>query len=329
MYEALRSIFSRSPYRLRKFESAALRRLLDERHATGDYDLVHYDQFGVAPYWRADSRSTYACQNVESEAYRLAVMTGRTRAARWWARLEAVKLRRSERRLLPRFDEVLILAPDDDRLLRDLGVVRTRLIPMPAPPVREPRRDPPADRTILSLGTMSWFGVEDGLLWFRTEVYPRIRAVIPDVKWVLVGPNAGPAINQLDGVDGIRVRGYVDDLAPVFDKVRVAIVPLHIGGGIRMKLLDLMAAGVPTVSTPLGARGLAFPDGHGCFRREDAASFAHAVVQLLTDDECWRSTAELGRRYVREHHRPEFLEQSIRAAFQAVTGRDETDRGHA
>jgi glycosyltransferase involved in cell wall biosynthesis len=165
---------------------------------------------------------------------------------------------------------------------------------------------------------MSWFGVEDGLLWFRHEVYPRIREAIPDAQWTLVGPNAGPAIRSLDGLDGISLLGYVKDLAPILDEARVAIIPLHAGGGIRMKLLDLMAAGVPTVSTSVGARGLTFADGEGCFRRDGPAAFADAVVELLGDSGRWRSTTEGGRDYLASHHTEELLRASIRAGFEDV-----------
>jgi glycosyltransferase involved in cell wall biosynthesis len=85
-----------------------------------------------------------------------------------------------------------------------------------------------------------------------------------------------------------------------------------------MKLLDLMAAGVPTVSTSVGARGLTFADGEGCYRRDDPAAFADAVVELLRDPEHWRSTAKGGRDYLASHHTQELLRASIRAGFEDV-----------
>jgi glycosyltransferase involved in cell wall biosynthesis len=152
------------------------------------------------------------------------------------------------------------------------------------------------------MGTMSWFGVEDGLLWFRDHVWPRVRLVVPTAEWHLVGPNAGPSIRRLDGTEGIRVRGYVDDIGPVLDSARVAVVPLHIAGGIRMKLLELLAVGVPCVSTSVGARGLSFADGDGCYRRDDPAAFTEAVVRLLRDDAAWLQTVERGQAYLRDQH---------------------------
>jgi glycosyltransferase involved in cell wall biosynthesis len=320
--EAARSLVSRWPYRIRKFRSPTFRRALDRLRAEHSYDLVHFDQFGVTPYWAAGVPSTYGCQNVESDLYENAVTNARSPLARLWARQEAWKLRFAEQRLIRRFDEVFVLAPEDAILLEAIGVERTRLLPMPAPSISPARTVPPARPTILSLGTMSWFGVEDGLLWFRHEVYPRILDAVPGVRWLLVGANAGPAIRRLHGVDAISLLGYVEDLAPILAEARVAIVPLHVAGGVRMKLLDLMAAGVPAVATSIGARGLSFGDGEGCFRRDEPATFADVVITLLQDDGCWSEAASRGRAYLGVHHTSELLEQAIRAGVADVLVRD-------
>ena len=316
------SLFSRDPYRLVKFRSGELARALAELRSQSDYDIVHFDQFGVAPYWMAGRATSHACHNVESDIYRRAASSGNL-ALRAWSWLEGRKLRRAEKRLLPRFGVVLALTQEDAELLRSLGARSVRVVPMPAPPLR-PARRPPRQPLILSLGTMSWFGVEEGLLWFRREVYPIVRDRLPDVRWELVGPNAGPAIRRLDGSDGISVRGYVDDLEPILDSARVAIVPLRIAGGIRMKLLDLMAGGIPSVSTSLGARGLGFADGEGVFRRDDPVEFAQALTALLTDDRLWLDTASRGRQFLTENHGEARFVHAVESALAlAIEGNEE------
>ncbi len=104
-------LFSRWPYRLRKFRSRAYREALTQLRAGTTYDLVHFDQFGVTQYWEPGAPSTYGCPNVESDVYRLAGKTGRTPVVRVWARQEGLKLRFAERRLLGVFDEIFVLAP--------------------------------------------------------------------------------------------------------------------------------------------------------------------------------------------------------------------------
>lgn len=308
---AARSLLSPEPYRLRKFSSRRLRAVLRDLYASSTYEVVHFEQFGVAPYLGSRHVSTITTHNVETEIYRLGARSARSRVRRLWARVEGAKLQRAEPRLLRRFDQVFVLALDDADLLRGMGVERVDIVPMPAPPAASPRTVPPPGPVIMSIGSMSWFGVEDGLLWFHERVLPLVRNHVPDARWELVGPNAGQPILALDGQPGVTLRGYVDDIQAEVRRARVGVIPLQIGGGIRMKLLDLMAWGLPCVSTSLGARGLGFTDGAGCFRCDEPAAFAAAVVTLLRDDEAWRLCAQAGRDFVVTEHTPERLRDAV------------------
>ncbi len=120
------------------------------------------------------------------------------------------------------------------------------------------------------------------------------RARVPDVRWQIVGSNAGPAIQRLGLEQGITVRGYVEDIRDEVYASRVCLVPLHVAGGIRIKLLELMADARPSVATTVGAQGIDFVDGEGAFRRDDPVEFADATVRLLTDDDLWRTTGQAG-----------------------------------
>jgi glycosyltransferase involved in cell wall biosynthesis len=311
----LRSQASLDPYRLRKFRSRRFEAAVRRHLAETTYDIVHCDQFGALSYIalaRRDSVATAVHHNVESDIYRLAARQAANPLRKLFAANERWKLERAERRLLARFDHVFVLAPDDAELVRALGVDRTSVIPMPAPEVA-PRADvpPPPGHRILTLGSMSWYGVADGLMWFHDEVLPRVRASVPDVEWELVGPNAPASIRRLSDEPGILVTGYVEALEPHFDRARVGVVPLRIAGGVRLKLLDFMARGLPAVATSVGARGLDIPEGAGCYQRDDPGSFAAAVVDLLTDDAHWAEAAAAGRAFAREHHSTASLDRAI------------------
>ena len=313
-WEAFRSLWSTQPYRLRKFRSARLASVLAALRAENDYAVVHFDQFGVVQYPMPDVPTSYSCHNVESDIYRLGATVSGNPLIRLWSWQEGAKLRRSERKLLGQFDVVFTLAGEDALLLEKAGLRSLHVVPMPSPPLRHVQ-EPPREPVLLSLGTMSWFGVDEGLLWFHSEVYPLVREKVPGVRWNLAGPNAGPAIRRLNGTDGITVLGYVDDLRPTLESARAAVIPLRIAGGIRMKLLDLMAAGVPSVATVLGARGLGFDDGAGCFRRNDPREFADALVALLTDDELWMRTVRLGQGFLADRHTEGRLDAELTQAL--------------
>lgn len=293
---AARSVVSTSPYRQRKFRNAQFAAVMRQWLATEHYDVIHYDQFGALGYHDATLPSTALVHNVEHDMYRRASQTA-AGLSRAWARLEYPKLERFEARALASFDHLFTLSEHDAELLDRVGVKRVTTLTMPAP-APLPARKPPAAPTLLSLGSMSWFGVEDGLLWFHDEVLPLVRQSVPDVRWHLVGAGAPKRIRDLAADPAVVVEGYVEDLGPVIEGSRVAIIPVRFAGGIRMKLLDLFAWGVPTVSTTVGAQGLDFADGQGCFRRDDPAQFAASVVHLLSGHAAWRATADGGRSYL-------------------------------
>ena len=316
-----RSLLSSEPYRIHKFRSRRFETAVRRRLGTGRYDLMHCDSLGTVPYARLappDLPATMAHYNMESDIYRLAGRQATSPIRRLLASVEERKLRRSESTRLATFDRIFVVASEDADLLRQLGVERTTVLPMPAPSLWEPRRSPPPGRRILSLGSMSWYGVADGLLWFHDQVLPLVRERVSDVEWELVGPYAPAAIRRLDGEPGILVTGYVQEMAPHVALARVAIVPLRIAGGIRIKLLDCLAWGLPAVSTSVGARGLEFPEGSGSFRQDDPAGFADTVVQLLTDDRLWALTAEAGRQFVSERHSVARFDAAIESGIQAA-----------
>jgi N-acetylglucosaminyldiphosphoundecaprenol N-acetyl-beta-D-mannosaminyltransferase len=318
----LRSLVSAEPYRLRKFRSRRFEAAVRDRLKEADYAVVHVDQFGVVPYVRFTPDSavrTATHHNVESDIYRLAANRAANPIGRAFAANERMKLIRAEKKWLNRVDRVFVLADDDATLLRGMGVDRTTVIPMPAPETATRDGIPPPGRRILTLGSMSWYGVADGLLWFHDQVLPLIRAAVPEVEWELVGANAPASIRRLSREPGIIVTGYVEDLAPHVDRARVGVVPLRIAGGVRLKLLDFMARGLPAVATSVGARGLDIPDGSGCFKRDEPDTFAAAVVDLLIDDGRWAEAAAAGQAFVREHHSTAGLDRAIAEGVDLAT----------
>jgi glycosyltransferase involved in cell wall biosynthesis len=316
---AARSVVSTSPYRQRKFRNDQFAAVLQQWKASGRYDVIHYDQFGALGYLDTALPSTAMVHNVEHDMYRRASTTA-AGLARAWARLEYPKLQRFEARTMAAFDHLFTLSAHDAQLLAGIGAKRVTTLTMPAPEPLAPR-DPPATPTLLSLGSMSWFGVEDGLLWFYEKVLPIVRQAVPDVRWHLVGAGAPRRVRELAADPAVVLHGYVDDVDPLIARSRVALIPLRYAGGIRMKLLDLFAWGVPTVSTGVGAQGLDFADGQGCFRRDDPAAFAAAVVELLSNDGLWRATADGGRTYLAARNAGTSLDNELTAGLEMALQR--------
>ena len=323
---ALRSLASATPYRLRKFRSRAFSRRLEELKASSMYQFIHHDQFGVAPYVDRRFPATLTTHNVESEIYRLGSRGAMGILRRSWAAVEAAKLQRVEPALCRRFDTVFVLSHHDAGLLESLGVHGPRVLPIPVDADPVPPASNPPGRKLLTIGSMSWFGVEDGLLWFHDQVLPKIWAAVPDAEWHLVGPGAGPRIQALADGERVILHGYLPDADPVIAGSRVCVVPLHVAGGVRIKLIEMLARGLPCVATEVGAQGLGFADGEGVFRRDDPAAFAQAVIRLLCDEDMWRTTSLRGWQYVRDKHTRDATAAALEEGIE-IALRRHADRG--
>ncbi|HHV53908.1 MAG TPA: glycosyltransferase [Firmicutes bacterium] len=147
----------------------------------------------------------------------------------------------------------------------------------------------------------------DGILWFLQEVWPAIVAEEPDISCTIVGYAAPPALyaraaeaSRLGGK--VTVTGYVPDLTPYLASARVSIAPLRAGAGMKGKIAEAMACGLPVVTTSIGAEGMELTDGVNALIRDDAAPFAAGILEVYRDRELWNQIAANGMRHVREHY---------------------------
>ena len=204
------------------------------------------------------------------------------RAGLW---LEGVKFRREERAICRSFD--LVLTPSDrERDLLDRGGEMPPIVTVPNTIDAERIGFLPSNSTsseLLFVGTTQVDANRNGLLWFVNEVLPVVERAAPDVHLRIVGGSPPPEIEELGERDNVVISGYVPDIAPVMAAAAVFVVPLRVGGGTRLKILESLAYGVPTVSTTIGAEGLALVDGQDLLLGDTPSQFADQVVALLRD----------------------------------------------
>lgn len=148
--------------------------------------------------------------------------------------------------------------------------------------------DPPAglggDRSsgiLLFTGTMEWEPNVDAAEWMATEILPRVRVRVPRARLRIVGRNPTARVRELGGIAGVEVVGAVDSVWPELASASVALAPIRMGSGTRIKILEAAAAAVPVVSTTMGAEGLGMAEGREILRADRADEFAEACVRLL------------------------------------------------
>lgn len=161
-------------------------------------------------------------------------------------------------------------------------------------------RQPGGQPTILHLGTMFWPPNVTGVLWFAREVLPRVHAQMPDARFVIVGKNPPPEVQALTADKRIEVAGYVPDATPYLAATDVFVVPLHAGGGMRVKILDAWLWGQPVVATAVGAEGINVRDGENILIADEPDAFAAATLRLLVDPILNARVRAAGRAWVEE-----------------------------
>jgi glycosyltransferase involved in cell wall biosynthesis len=149
-------------------------------------------------------------------------------------------------------------------------------------------------------GTLDFRPNIDAVTWFAREVLPRIQAGRPDVRLVVVGRRPAPALRALAAAGVLTLTGEVPDARPYIAGAAAYVVPMRIGGGVRLKLLEALALEAPVVSSSMGAEGAAgLCDGEHCLLADDPAEFAGAVLRLLGDPALGRRLGAAGRALVR------------------------------
>lgn len=135
---------------------------------------------------------------------------------------------------------------------------------------------------ILFVGSMNYPPNIDAVEYCCRDILPRVAAAIPGVRLSIVGANPTPATLRLAG-ERVRVTGFVPDVRPYYERAAAVVVPLRVGGGIRMKILEGLALGAPMVSTSVGAEGLGLLDGRELLIADESQPFADAVLRLIGD----------------------------------------------
>lgn len=291
--------------------SAAMHRLLnrlvhDAAAAGRPYDLVHADQLNMAQFAAPLPLPRLLDQhNAVWTVFRRLAAQERGLKRLLWER-EWRRLRQYEGRVCRAFEAVTAVSEEDRQALLDAigGHRDIPVIPIAVDAEREaPIARQPGARGILSLATMMWPPNVDGVLWFAGSIYPLIKRQVEGVRFFVVGQRPVPEVRALPAQDAtIEVTGYVPDPAPYIAGSACLIVPLRSGGGMRVKILEALARGIPVVSTTIGYEGIDLTPGEHLLVGDTPEEFAAAVTQLLTDPALGQRIAAAGRQRLIERY---------------------------
>jgi glycosyltransferase involved in cell wall biosynthesis len=285
--------------------------LKGERFDFVQVEAIEMAQYGIAikemnlPY---QLRVIFDNINAEYLLQRRAFETDLKQPTRWLAALYSFiqwrKLEGYESHACTRLDKTVVVSQADAEALQMLlpGLECTVVPNGVDTTYFRPTEEDESDSTLVFTGKMDFRPNVDAVLWFAQEVLPLVRREIPGALLKVVGRNPHPRLQSLRQAAGIFLTGYVDDVRPYIGEAAVYVVPLRVGGGTRLKLLEAMSMSKAIVTTSLGCEGIVTEHNRELLFADDPAAFAAATVELMRDRERRRALGEAARKLAVSRH---------------------------
>lgn len=310
--DLLRGIMGPVPFSVLNFTRREMRRELNRCLHEQQFDIAVLEGVHLGAYLPLLLRAArpprvVVCDwhNIESEVLRRYAETSSNLLRRAYARRAGSTLERFERRFVRSCDLHLTVSARDRETLIGYGAQAPVEIVENGVPMEEfPALDAPAGSRrfrILFVGAMDYHANEDAVLHFARTAWPEIHRCLPDCIFTVVGRAPGEDVRKLAG-PGIEVTGQVEDVRPFYREARVAVAPLRVAGGTRIKILEAMAAGVPVVASSRGAEGLDAEPGTHYVLADSAGEVSAAVTSLAGDSRRAELMAAAGRELVRRRY---------------------------
>jgi glycosyltransferase involved in cell wall biosynthesis len=266
-----------------------MRAFLEDLIRKERFDCAVVDHLAPTSYFPDLPHAIFFQHNVETVIWRRHVEHAPDPLRRAYFKLQADRMYRYERRVSQASGHIVAVSKTDAaEMCRLFDVTRVTDIPtgvdleyfLPTAHCQ------PVQSDLVFVGSMDWLPNVDGVLYFVREILPLIRRHRPGVILTIVGRTPPPEVTRLAAEDSsIQVTGTVSDIRPYLWNSAVAIVPLRIGGGTRLKIYEAMAARIPVVSTSIGAEGLSVNPPDDIRVADSPASFATQCLELLANPE--------------------------------------------
>jgi glycosyltransferase involved in cell wall biosynthesis len=303
--KALLGFFSTQPRVVVDTYSPQMQALVEKVSADNSFDVVVSSQMCCAPYALLLKQTPRVFEEVElAVGYeRLIRQQSLLRRVRfgltWW------KLSRFMARLLHRFEGCTVVSKQE----RDLVM---KVVPDYGPLAVVPNGvdldryagdfGAPQPDTLIYSGALTYGANFDAMMHFLSDILPLIKTRRPDVILRITGRTDGVAVDRLPLGNGAELTGYLDDIRPAIAQSWICVVPLRIGGGTRLKILEAMALGTPVVSTSKGAEGLEVTPDEDILIADGPTEFADVVLRLLGDQALRAKLSANGRRLVERRY---------------------------
>ncbi|MDE0917577.1 MAG: glycosyltransferase family 4 protein [Flavobacteriales bacterium] len=303
--DAVRHLIAGESYHIGRFNSPEFTSELENILRDDVFDVVILESLFMASYEApirrlSNARVVLRAHNVEHQIWHGLTQEARMGPKKWYLSKLTSQLKEYEINHLNNFDAVVPISEGDSLIFKDLGAT----IPMHVSPFGMDFEKRPAASALTSvdhvfhLGSMDWLPNIQGVQWLIEEVWPKVREQNQEATLFLAGRNM-PESFKSDASLGIKVIGEVENATAFFTRNGIMTIPLLTGSGMRVKAVEGMSSGRPTVSTEIGVEGLGLVHGEHAFVANSPEEFAKHILLLLESSDTASKIAQSGQAYIR------------------------------
>jgi len=293
-----------TPLQVLYFKSAEMQEKLNEVLRTHKFDAVHVQHLRMSPYLaqRKDVPRILDLPDAFSLYWERRKKIKRGFARKTFETLEQKRVLKYEP-VLKEYDMSLVCSAEDLEYLKKLhGLDNIRLLPngVDLDTFYPREHDYSHNHTLLFTGNMDYAPNVDAVIYFAQEILPAILKKFPQTKLIIAGQRPISKVQDLAN-DYIKVTGFVEDIAAVYDTASVVVAPLRFGAGTQNKVLEAMAMGIPVVCSNIGFKGLGINSGDGAIMQTEPNAFAQSVIELLSSEELRKKVGTKGMEVIKNN----------------------------
>ncbi|MDD3732751.1 MAG: glycosyltransferase family 4 protein [candidate division Zixibacteria bacterium] len=284
------NLFTATPYSAWRYSSRAMTATIKKLLKEQTFDLMELGTIALGNFGRLapELPKVMVHHNIESHLLYRRSRYVKNPLAKIYIAYQAAKLKRFERKMAPLIDyHTTCSQPDRELLLENYPRTRVDVVPNGVDTEYfQTTDDPVVPGQLIYVGGMTWFPNYDAMKYFIEDIWPLIIKELPHATLVHIGRQTSREFEKISQINpAVRFLGFADDIRPEITRSSVYIVPLRIGGGTRLKILDAFSMSSAVVSTSIGCEGIEVTDGKDILIADDPATFARKIITLCTDDE--------------------------------------------